>query len=85
MLRCPAQWLGVPTWLCSSQTNIFVSSLAAVYAETEPQGPAPTTMMSGFIFILVPLLNAVTMGGEVLKDSIYKWAVYYSNFLEVLL
>jgi len=33
----------------------------------------------------VPRLIGVIMGEEVLKDSIYKWAVYYTNFLEVLL
>jgi len=62
-----------------------VPCLAAVYAEIEPQGPAPTTTISGVVFTFLPRLNADTMGGEVLKDSIYKWAVYYSTFLEVLL
>ena len=60
-------------------------SFAAVYAEIDPQGPAPTTTMSGVVGMVLPRLNADTMGGEVLKDSIYKWAVYYSTFLEVLL
>ncbi len=85
ILRCPAQWFGFPAWLCSSQTRTLVPNFVAVYAETEPQGPAPTTTMSGVVIMSVPRLIGDIMGGEVLKDSIYKRAVYYTNFLEVLL
>ncbi len=49
-LRWPAQCLGAPISLCSSQTKTSAPSLAAVKAEYEPQGPPPTTMTSVFPF-----------------------------------
>lgn len=43
---CPVQWVGTPISLCSSKTVTSAPSFAAVKAEKEPHGPAPTTVMS---------------------------------------
>ena len=71
---------------CSSQTITLAPSLAAVYAAYEPQGPPPTTTMSGLFSQFLPLVQCFYyISREVLKDSIYKRALYYPTFLEVLL
>jgi hypothetical protein len=79
--------LGAPVNSCSSQTVTLAPSLAAVYAAYEPQGPPPITTISGFCSKVLPLFTVLVCynSREVLKDSIYKRALYYPTFLEVLL
>src|SRR5207244_11693464 len=42
-LTTPEQWLGTPTWGCSSRRTTFASFFAASYAAWQPATPAPTT------------------------------------------
>ena len=44
-LTTPEQWLGTPTWGCSSRRTTFAPFLAASRAAWLPATPAPTTMI----------------------------------------
>src|SRR3989441_12494434 len=44
-LTTPEQWLGTPTWGCSSRRTTFSPFLAASRAAWLPATPAPTTMI----------------------------------------